>query len=352
MVYWVGWILNYWALLWYSLGFRSRLLLFLPLVYVGIVIVLRDSGTDVRVYEHVLRGLLHEGSSAWIPGWEPLFFLLAKLGLWVFGSEVEALRFIGGFYVLVLAFFLVRADNRELLIFHLHYLPLFVYSHGMNVVRVGLAAAVFLLAWQSLRRGYKWRFFLLSLASFLFHYSTAVVFLLSYGNEARFKVWRDFLPLLLVFAVVFGSVFAYLDYFEAKLALYSSSEAPSPFSGLVRTGLVVLLWMFFVGGKVPLKVKIKSFTFLVLPTIILQILTFWSYAALRLVDLMLFLAPLVLVREYDMLGRSPPRLFWVGLALVGFLGILFTYRNFLSDYDGQVTGTETPFLPYRIITDE
>lgn len=327
-------------------------MLFLPLVYVGIVIVLRDSGTDVRTYEQVLRGLLHEGSSAWIRGWEPLFLLLAKLGLWVFGSEVEALRFIGGFYVLVLAFFLVRADNRELLIFHLHYLPLFVYSYGMNGVRAGLATAVFLLAWQSLRRGYKWSFFLLSLANFLFHYSAALLFLLAYGNEARFKVWRNFLPLLLVFAVVFGSVFVYLDYFEAKLALYSSSEAPSPFSGLARTVLVVLLWMCFVGGKVPLKAKIKSFTFLVLTTIILQILTFWSYAALRLVDLMLFLAPLVLVREYDMLGRSPPRLFWVGLALVGFLGILFTYRNFLSDYGGQVTGTETPFLPYRIINNE
>jgi hypothetical protein len=81
-------------------------------------------------------------------------------------------------------------------------------------------------------------------------------------------------------------------------------------------------------------------------------LAFWSYAALRLVDLMLFLAPLVLVREYDMLGRSPPRFFRVGLALVSFLGILFTYRNFLADYDGQVTGTETPFLPYRILTNE
>jgi hypothetical protein len=252
--------------LWYSLGFRSRLLLFLPLVYVGIVIVLRDSGTDVRIYEQVLRGLLHEGSSAWIRGWEPLFFLLAKLGLWVFGSEVGALRFIGGFYVLVLAFFLVRADNRELLIFHLHYLPLFAYSHGMNAVRAGLATAVFLLAWQSLRRGFKWSFFLLSLASFLFHYSSALVFVLSYGNETRFKVWRNFLPLLLVFAVVSGSVFAYLDYFEVKLVLYSSSEAPSPFSGLARTVLVALLWMCFVSGKVPLKAKIKSFTFLVLPT--------------------------------------------------------------------------------------
>jgi hypothetical protein len=338
--------------LWYSLGFRSRLLLFLPLVYVGIVIVLRDSGTDVRAYEQVLRGLLHEGSSAWITGWEPLFFLLAKLGLWVFGSEVEALRFIGGFYVLVLAFFLVRADNRELLIFHLHYLPLFIYSYGMNVVRAGLATAVFLLAWQSLRRGDRRSFFLFSLASFLLHYSTALLFLFAYGNEVRFKVWRDFLPLLLVFAVIFGSVFVYLDYFEVKLALYSSSEAPSPISGLVRTALVVLLWVFFAGGRVPLKAKIKSFTFLVLPTIILQVLTFWSYAAVRLVDLMLFLAPLVLVREYDMLGRSPPRLFRVGLALVSFLGILFTYRNFLADYDGQVTGTETPFLPYRILTNE
>jgi hypothetical protein len=180
----------------------------------------------------------------------------------------------------------------------------------------------------------------------------AMVFLLSYGNETRFKVRRNFVPLPLVFSVIFGSVFVYLDYFEAKLALYSSYEAPSPFSGLTRTGLVVLLWMFFAGGKIPLKAKIKSFLSLVLTTIILQILAFWSYAGLRLVDLMLFLAPLVLVREYDMLGRSPPRLFWVGVAFVGFLGILFTYRNFLSDYGGQVTGTETPFLPYRIITNE
>jgi hypothetical protein len=38
--------------------------------------------------------------------------------------------------------------------------------------------------------------------------------------------------------------------------------------------------------------------------------------------------------------------------LVSFLGILFTYRNFLADYDGQVTGTETPFLPYRTLTNE
>ncbi|GLV47212.1 hypothetical protein TJA_03860 [Thermus sp. LT1-2-5] len=141
------------------------------------------------------------------------------------------------------------------------------------------------------------------------------------------------------------------EYFEAKLSLYSDYETPFSFSGLSRFALVIFLWIAFAMSSVPLAQKVRMFFWVVGPSVVFQVLAMVSYAGLRFLELMTFVAPLVLLREYERWKLAPDRVFIRALIVAGVLGAVAVYRNFLVDYDGQLTGTLTPFLPYRTIFD-
>ena len=359
MIYIAGWAISYFVYLLSALICRGKVcplgkgLLAIPILLFGVIIVFRDSGTDTKaIYEPIFYNILAGIESPVVKGWEPGFKLVVRALLWMTNSEVVSLRLVGAIYVGLLLLFLIRADRVEVTVLFLYYLPLFVYMHGMNTVRVGLGGALFLLAWQSLRRKRFAVFWLLAFSSVMFHYSMVIPLLILFVAEYRLLSWKTMVSALAVFVLVATVVIWREDYFLAKLNLYSRYEAPSFFSAMSRTALVCFLWCLFAISKVPISVKVKTFITLTLVTMIFQALVVVSYAGIRMVDLMTLLAPLLLVRQYDLIGRSPAGLFLWGLGFAGLIGAGFVYRNFLTDFDGQVSGTSSPFLPYRTIFDE
>jgi hypothetical protein len=353
VVYLLGWFLSYFALLLWYLGARNRII-FVAIFfsYLATIIVIRYSGTDTYpIYELLLRDLLNNVPNELMQGLEPGFALLSKAFLWLTNSEVWTVRGIGVVFVTLLLIYLFRADRTELLLLFLYFIPVLVYQYGMNAIRAGLGLALVLLAWQALRRNRWVLFALLSLMSLLFHYSVALVLTFLMLFEISLKNWRV-VALVCIFLIVVASIFASrLDYFESKLLLYSNYDSPTEISGLSRLALVGLLWLSFAISDSPLRSKVKTFTMLVLPAVGFQLLATIFYAGLRFLELFTFFVPLVLIREYDRHCRNPSKVFWLGMAVSGLLGAAFLYRNFLTDFDGQLTGTPTPFLPFRTIFD-
>lgn len=347
MVYIVGWVLNYLGLIAWYVGIKQKPVLAVGLLYMGVLIVIRYSGTDTfDVYETTLRAML-EGFQ--VIGWEPAFVYLSKFFLWLTGSEVWAVRLIGLVFIFALLIYLSRADRAELGFLFLYFVPVFVYQYGMNAVRAGLGMAFLLLSWQALRRD-KWpSFLLLGGIALMFHYSMVLPLALMAIFRLKLSQARVFAILILVlftFSIVF---LLRREYFESKFFLYSNYESPFDFSGISRLILVLLIWFAFSISKVPLIAKGRAFIGVVGLTVGFQVLALWSYAGLRFLELMTFVTPLVLILEYERFRLSFSRSFWFVLGLAGFLGAVLVYRNFLTDFDGQLTGTLTPFLPYRTV---
>lgn len=355
MVYLVGFCLSYCAVIAYALRLvRSRLVFGVPLLYIGFIIVVRNSGTDTYVYEEILRAMLAQDADNLLGGLEPAFVLSSKVSLWIAnGDEKIALRLIGLFFVILAGHYILRASKVELGLFFLYFVPSFIYNYGMNAVRAGIGMVLFLLAWQALRRGRFGLFGVLSFVGSMFHYSMVIVFFAHMLTELRLKNWRFTFLLFLVGVAFLGMVFARYSYFQSKFEAYVVSDSPSRFSGFANILQIGMLSAFFLFSKrVPIKRRVFVLSFIVGLAGFSQLVAIFSYAGLRFLNLIAFLAPLVYLREFDRVGESPPASFWLGLTVAGVLGALFAYRGFVVDYDGQLTGTLTPFLPYRTIFDE
>lgn len=324
----------------------------MPMLYFLVIIAIRYSGTDTYgIYEQLLKTLLEGRSNTLTEGLEPGFLFLSKLLLWVTGSEVLAVRGIGVVFIALLVAYLLRADRIELKLMFLYFVPVFLYQYSMNGIRAGLGLAVILLAWQEVRRG-RWGWFvLLGMVSLMLHYSMALPLALLIVFGTQLKSSRLILVLGLMVAAVVVLITVRREYFESKLLLYTGFDSPQDFSGVSRLILVILVWLFFAASALSFGAKVRMFVGLVTLSLGFQALALFSYSGLRLLELMAFVAPLLMIREYDRRQIAPSKIFWVGLAIAGLLGAAFVYRNFLSDFDGQLTGTETPFLPYRTLFD-
>lgn len=352
MVYLLGWALSYFSLLLWYAGVRSRIFFVFTFCYLAALIVIRYSGTDTYpIYERILRDMLEGIPNELIQGLEPGFVLLSKSLLWLTNSEVWAVRGIGVIFIMILLVYLFRADRTEILFLFLYFVPVLVYQYGMNAVRAGLGLALMLLAWQMLRRNHWWSFAFLALLSLLLHYSLVLVLALFLFFETKIRDWRTVAIIGISVAALIMLILLNREYFESKLSLYSDYNSPSELSGLSRFVLIGLLWVFFALSSRFFWPKIRTFIGLVAPAVGFQMLASISYAGTRFLELLTFVTPLILIRELEKTGKIPGRVFWLGLTVVGLLGAAFLYRNFLSDFDGQMTGTPTPFLPYRTIFD-
>jgi hypothetical protein len=346
--YIVGWIINYGILSLWMLGFRSKALIYLLLILLSLVSFFRGSGTDTAAYEDISENLL-VGESLGIAGIEPGFVLLLKIVTAITNSDVLSIRLIALAFLCAMLIFIKRANRNEIFFALAFFIPTFFYPYSMNVIRLGLAAVFFLLGFQDLRKGRKIGFWLYSALAFSFHYSIIVVVFILMMFEVKFARPQFFLLVLLLFSV---PVMLNYEYFLGKLNLYSVSEAPSLLSGLSKSAVSFALIILTLVTKIPLQSKIKLIFVYGSLILFFQALTLVSYAGIRLLDLATFTYPLVLLRMYNQSKTPPDRMFLVALCIAGLIGALGNYRNFLLDVDGQLTGTPTPFMPYKTIFDE
>lgn len=346
MVYITGWFLSYLTLWLRWVGIRAKFPALFALLFIGVIITIRNSGTDTHSYEIWLSSVKSDTNTLSL---EPGFALVAELLLRLTGSEVWALRGIGVLFTLFLIVYWLRSDRYELNLITLYFIPAFVFQYGMNAVRAGLGLTLLLLAWQCLRRNKKRCFLVLALTSITFHYSMILPALLLAVPELKVKTRRQLLLLSFLILAALALAFLQQDYILAKLELYSSSKSPSSASGLSRITMLASLLLGL--GVLPFKTKLRAWAVIFGLGVFFQGLAFVSYAGLRFLDLVAFTTPLVLLREFDHAKKHPGQSFWWGVGIAGIIGAVFFLRNALADYNGQLTGTLTPFLPYRTVFD-
>ncbi|MEN2981532.1 MAG: EpsG family protein [Thermus sp.] len=315
----------------------------------------RYSGTDTyALYEQIAWNSFSQGVST---GLEPGFDLLVRALMALTGSEVLTVRLLALLFTGLLALFLWRADPTEGRFLFLFFVPVFFYQYSMNAVRAGLALALVLLAWQSLRRG-KWGSALgLSGLALTFHYSAFVV-LLPLGLVEGLRLRK---PVALGIATTFLLVAVLLfllerEYFLNKLLLYFSQiqgvQATGEGQGLPggsRTLMVGMLLLGLLGSPVSWGKKLAGGGLLLLLAGGSQAVALVSVAGTRLLELSALVAPLVIIRFHDLDAKRVQRGFILLMALTGLLGGAFFFRQQLRDWGGRFTGTPTPFFPYQTV---
>lgn len=328
---------------------KSRYLLLGGLVFPLLLAVFRYSGTDTYpIYEQILWRSFSEKTST---GLEPGFDFLSRFLMALTGSEVFTVRFLAVIFTGLLGLFVWRADPTERYFLFLFFFPSFFYQYGMNTIRSGLALALILLAWQSLRRD-KWGVALgLGGIALTFHYSALLVLLflgLVEGLRLRKAVaLRASVVFLLVASLLF---LMEREYFLSKLSLYLTQiQAIQNLPGASRSLMVALLALSLLASPLSREKKVLGGGLLLLFTGASQAIALISVAGARLLELASFIAPLAIIRLHDLEGRAVQRGFLLLLVLAGLLGAIFFFRQQARDWEGRFTGSSTPFFPYRIV---
>lgn len=351
MPYIIGWAIDYVVLTLTMRNTKRWAWAMWLLFYLAVISIIRDSGTDTEFYEQVTRSLLVNGSLP-LTGWEPGFSVLLRTISLLVPSDVLAVRMLALLFMILIGIFLLRSDRNERFFLLSFFIPAFFYAYSMNAVRAGLAIAVFLLASQELRRGRLLRFWFMSTVAISFHYSVAVPVIIYHLLDLNIRHPRRFVLLFVILIVMLLALLCVNDgYFLRKLLMYSEMKAPSPTSGLSRTIGIIILITGTLLSRLPGGMKGKIVLVFLGLALFCQYLVSLSYAGLRLLDLVFLLCPLAVLRSYDRSKMRPGRPFTVALIVSGVIAAVATYHNFLTDYNGRVTGSSTPFLPYRTILD-
>lgn len=353
MVYLVGWALNYVSLL--LLVVKNKFLLLFSnltlLTYLFIITFFRNSGVDLKIYETVADSIINNYVSIeTILFWEPAFVMCLSFFSYLTSSPIFGVRLLSLLFWILILIFWKLSDRVEKIYLLSYYMPVYYYQYSMTVLRAGLASCFILLAWHFLRKDKKLWFYSLSLLSVLFHYSSTLMIVFLWILELKISA-KFLISSCLIIIFILWIFITRFDYFDSKILLYLDYDTPSEVSGLSRTILCLVLVIGVILTKFNLATKIKTITFSLLLITCFQMIAFYSYAGLRLLELLAFVLPMLIIRQIDIANIYLKRnsIFIISLYLAGFLGVIFVFRNFIVDYNGSLTGTLHPMLPYRTI---
>ncbi|WP_243027168.1 EpsG family protein [Thermus albus] len=335
---------------------NRRSLFVIGMIPLGIILAFRYSGTDTYQYETLLWYSYLSGQPT---GMEPGFDLLARWLTNLWGSPLAALRAIGVIFVGALTVFLWRSDPKERFFLLAFFIPVFFFQYGMNAIRAGLAVASLLLAWQSLRRNHWASAIAFGFLGPFFHLTILVpVTVLLFVESLRIgrRGWIIWVTIGLINAVL---LLWHWDYVQAKLDFYFGNKLSTIHTvyspqvpGMSRTAMALVLLIGLTTLPLSWGLKIFSWLTLGIPTLFFQILAYYSaWVGIRFVELMVVTLPLFTLRLLDLEHMSPFRTksFFLALSIAAIIGSAFNYKNFVQDYNGRLTGSLTPFLPYRTV---
>ena len=303
-------------------------------------------GTDtVGVYQPMASILSSSGfgASTVEPGFRVLLYGLVQLT----NSPQVAVCGVALVFTVLLLGFAARAYKAESWYLFALFIPTLFFQLGFNAERVGIASAVLLLSVQYYRLGRSRVSGVLFWGSLLFQYSSMVVLAYTLLVESKMRARRFALTAMATLCAV--TAFAYLapTYVFAKYTLYvlSGYRSPGVFSGLSQIAIVTII----LAGLRHFHLEPQSRRRILWITIALCA-TFWgisqySYAGLRLLDLMAFALPYALLRAMARGDAVLTPRAKIVFALAGFVGAAFFFRNMLLESATSLS----PFIPYRFI---
>ncbi|PFH19521.1 EpsG family protein [Burkholderia sp. JKS000303] len=317
-------------------GTSRAVLLAAALPMVALVALRGHAGTDTAAYYAAFSGL--ETGVGY--GSEPIFLALTGL-LWSIWPDP---RFVVNGISLLIALILLWALGGArygawfggLLI-----VPGMFYELSMNVMRFGLAAALFLVATRVPAHERPWRYVVFTVLGAGMHYSSVLLFVLFPAVTRRGQ------GPVLTFGVLCACVaaFAMPAYFGDKTDLYAGMAAPNASSGLLfvllQTAMLATLWRFRTEFAVPR----AGFWLLAGLEAAFYGLTRVSYAGIRFQLLLTFLMAVVMLRQYRPANGRMSQALAVCLFLIGLVALAGRFNNMLDEAGRGAS----PFLPYRVL---
>lgn len=343
MIYLIGWLLVYYYLAVRLLvRHRARLLALAVLLLLGGLAIFRGQvGTDTFAYEKAVFD--SERMVGIEPGFRLIIFMLKSL----IADPVFVIRGITAIFTLLICWFVWQADDDELFFVMAFVVPIFFYPFSMNVLRMGLASAIFLMALQLDRKKENRKAIILAIMSVLFHYSMifAILYLWLVDEQigGKYRALGVFSMIVMVLLLVVLNE----AYFVTKFQNYAVIEPPGMLSGLSRVVLCVIL----LGGVWFSSLPRPEIHRLVLWTLFFMGV-FWgitrvSYAGLRMLDLLVFVLAVAIMRAYGRTGQPVDRSVRASWLLAGIVGAAGVYRNMLQ----ESFWSPSPWLPYHTVFD-
>ena len=365
LIYFTGWLMILsLALFNYFREIKAlKLYIYLILIYIAFIAFIRGYvGTDTVMYQDIV---LYPEQFLNV-GW--LYSFINYILYYLTENAVIVVRFISLMIVLLFAIAVHKSNKNQLLILLTFIFP-WLFQLSMNIMRSGIAIGFITIAVIYLSHNRKsfigWLALLLAP---LFHISAVIfyffIFLFFYQYFIDvFKLYvkkKYFLGMIGVMIIIYG-LMIYFNYHnhvnvvQKKLELYANFHIPSVYSGVSKVLLVsILLFGIWIDSNFSSKFKqhyIISFGLGLCGTFIISRFT---YAGLRLLDIVYISAVLVLLFYYRKLSCNISKSFMkLSIVIILFSTIFFT-RNFINSanhYDtfGQGTALQSPFVPYKTL---
>lgn len=321
----IGWVLK-----------QPRIFVVLAFVPMVLIAILRgDVGTDTAVYLQVISTIVE--SESYTKNFEPLFEY-SVLFLSVFVDDARAILAVLG--VIATGVFLWGGlrNNVNPFLFCIFLVPVFYFDMVMNGIRYGISFSIILLAATFLLQKRIKLYFVLVLIASAVQISGGMLGFAFYILFARRWKWMIIFSMLSVTCFVM-----FFDYFMAKFDSYKMTEATSIVSGL--STLLVSLSILCI-WSLDVKVRdgaIRAITIFLVLTIAMFGVVQFSYAGLRLQQLVFFLMIMYMISHMQVINVSFSRSSKALLILVSLIACGFRLRNFS---DGEGVGP-SPFLPYH-----
>jgi len=323
--------------------YRGRFFVFMLLFFfLGVAFLRGAVGTDTANYERMFTDFIdiHYIWTGREPGFVALGWSLATLA-----PTIETgVRLISVVFFALIALFVARADKNELFLLLAYILPTFAYQYSMNALRIGLASAFILLMIQEMRlRGAK-AAIKFGVVAALFHYTILLSIVILFLSQQAWGRLSTVVKNIVLLALLSFGLLSVDFYVADKFEVYTSGDysKPSVLSGLsiLVPNMIILIGILF--SFFPRTEKFKLFFLFLLIFGSGMIITQFTYAGLRILNLGGFIMPLCILASYSKLGLKFDHKFKFSLLMAGLLSAIGIYRGFLIGYDEG----PTPFLPY------
>jgi hypothetical protein len=291
-------------------------------------------GMDTAVYIQAINQIVEAGTFVGV--FEPLFESLV-LGLSFFTGDASLILALSGLLITFLLMWAGLRRNANPYLFCLLIVPVYYFDMVMNGVRYGLAFSLVYLASTYLLQGRHVVYLVLVLLASLIQVSSIMLGLLLYVLYLRRWRWMLYGGMV---AAAFVAVF--FNYLLTKVQSYSDIQTTSWLSGLSTvfvSWLLLMIWTLDVQARRHSGLLIPILTGL---TIVMIGVSQFSYAGIRLQQLVAFLIVLCLVVHTERYKVQFSTVSKIAIVLVSLLAFLFRMKNFA---DTANIGS-SPFVPY------
>ncbi|WHZ12927.1 MAG: hypothetical protein OJF60_003368 [Burkholderiaceae bacterium] len=324
-----------------QIKYNGKLFLALGILCIsGIAIFRGNVGTDTISYEEMASAIRFGYESF---GLEPGFLGLIELTQKFINNETYVIRIIALTFCLTLFVYLLNANRNEIFYLFVFYIPCFFYQNSMNVLRIGLASNFLLLSIQHYRKANFKIFSLLVLLAVIFHYSTILVVFYCWALIKDNS--RKQMAYVTVFVLLFFVILFYLNpmYLLQKVDLYSDYKSPSSLSGMGRLLSIIVLIVGVYSSNLPIANRNKISFWAIVVCTGCYLGTFFTYAALRFLDLSFFAFSISTLLTYNRLNLNLNRNIKYAFFISGLVSFAASYHGWVAAFNSS----ESPFLPYR-----